>query len=219
MWRKRKRAAEVRERAIQIALVLTHIAAIGQGYDIVGRELQRLLTIRVRRRELALLGLRAATSCPRLVQAPLQLDGLSEICQRIRGGACLRIHDAAIEISPGIARVDLDDAGEVPARGAEIALLKVNDSAIKQGLDVTRGELQCLVVIAQGASSIPLAIAGEAAVVPCGGQAPISGDGEVEVGYGAFKLALFQPGAAALQIGFGCIAARYLRRHARRSEQ
>src|SRR5262245_6313744 len=173
----------------------------------------------MRSRELALLGLRAATSGPRLVQAPLQLDGLSEIGQRVRGGASLRIHDAAIEISPGVAWVDLDDGVEVPARVAEFALLKENYSAIEQGLDVAWCELQGLVVIAQCAGAVSLAIAGEAAVVPGGGEAPISGDGEVEVGDGAFKLALFQPGAAALQIRSGCIGARCLRRHARRREQ
>jgi hypothetical protein len=122
-------------------------------------------------------------------------------------------------MSPGVARVDLDDGVEVAARVDEIALLKENDSAIEQGADVARGELQRLVVIAQGAGAIPLAIEGEAAVVPGGGEAPISGDSEIEVGDGAFKLALFQPGTAALQIRFGCIGARCLRRHARRREQ
>src|SRR5262245_34063135 len=99
-----------------------------------------------------------------------------------------------------MARVDLDDGVEVAARVDEIALLKENDSAIEQGVDLARGELQRLVVIAQRAGAVPLAIAGEATVVPGGGEAPVSGDGEIEVRDGAFKLALFQPGAAALQI-------------------
>src|SRR5262249_48754393 len=171
--------------------------------DIVGCELQRLLAIRARRREMALPGLSATASSPRFVQAPLQLDGLREISQRAGGVARLLAYDAAIVIGPGVARVDLDDGVEVAARGAEIVLLKGNDPAIEQALDVAWSESQRLIVIAQGAGSVPLAIAGEAAVVPGCGETLISGDGEIEVGDGAFNLTLFQPGVAALQIRFG----------------
>src|SRR5262245_45984997 len=115
--------------------------------------------------------MRAAASGPRFVQSPLQLYGLREIRQRVLGCACLRVHDAAIEISPGVARIDFDDGVEVAARVAEIALLKENASAIEQGLDVAWGELQRLVVIAERAGAVAPPIAGEAAVAPGGGKA------------------------------------------------
>jgi hypothetical protein len=75
--------------------------------------------------------MRAAAGGPRLAQAPLQLDGLREIGQRAVVVACPLAREAAIVLSPGVAWVDLDDGVEVAARGAEIALLKENDSTIK----------------------------------------------------------------------------------------
>src|SRR5262245_31930732 len=147
--------------------------------------------------------MRDAPACPRLAHAPIQFDGLGEIGHRAGAVARLITRYAAVEISLGVARVNFDDDAEIAYCGGEVALLEEDDPAIKQGVEEARGDLKRLVVIAPRAVEVSFAVTGEAAAVPGGGDLLISGDGETEVGDGAFELALFQPGASAFYVRLG----------------
>jgi hypothetical protein len=113
-----------------------------------------------------------------------------------------------------VARIDFDDGAEIAYCGGEIALLEENDSAIEQGVEVTRVELKRFVVIAPRAIEVAFAVTGDAASVPGAGDSLISGDGETEVRDSAFEFPLFQPGASAFDVRVGGIMARGLRRYA-----
>ena len=135
--------------------------------------------------------MRDGSAGPRPLHAAIQLYGLSEIGYRARAVARLIAHDAAVEKALGVARIDFDDGAEIAQRGCEIALLEEDDPPIKQGVDVARVEFERFVVIAPRAVEVSLAVTGDAADVPGGGESLIGGDCETEVRDGAFDLALF----------------------------
>src|SRR5215470_20309883 len=102
-----------------------------------------------------------------------------------------------------MAWIDFEDGAEIAYCGGEIALLEEDDPTIEQGVEEAWVELKRLVIIAPRAVEVSFAVAGEAAAIPGSGYLLIGGDGETEVGDGAFELALFHPGTATFHIRLG----------------